>query len=210
MIVAFYAEAPYSGKDTCADFAAEWLRARGLNATRDAFAWDGKVVCADALGIRGTREEKIAAIDLIKQAPHGIVSYQLYDGEHVRTSTGQPGRDFIIGLLGDPEKGTGVRGLDEGFWTTGVILRDADANASYGDSEDGCYTLVSDLRFIREAEAVVAADGIVIEVVRPGTTRVNEERVPNKLIHDSIANDGTLEDLRARVESVMMDLVDVP
>jgi hypothetical protein len=201
VIVAFYSQSSYAGKDTCADFAACWCREREIACVRDAFAWDGKVVCADALGIEGTREEKVAAIDKLKH--HGRVHFRDYPVPEDRHAmmypafSGQSGRDFIIGLLGDPAKKTGIRGLDEKFWTHQVLSRDV--NRPY-DS----ITLVSDLRFLEEAESVCYTDdGVIVEVVRPGAPTFNEQRLPTRLIDHVINNDGGLDELQAQVVYVM-------
>lgn len=205
MIIAFYSQQSYAGKDTCADHAAEILRARGLGGLRDAFAWDGKVVAADALGIQGTREEKIAAIDLIKL--HGRVEWtSAMPIDDVQIAGKRvTGRDFIIGLLGSPGKNTGIRGLSETFWTTQVKRRAFEALHRYGH-----WTVVSDLRFLEEAEGIVDYGGKVVEVVRPegslGT--FNEQRVPDELIYAKIVNDGTLEGLKNAVERVVGRIID--
>jgi hypothetical protein len=208
MILAFYSEASGTGKDTAATYAADALTARGRNVARDAFAWDGKVVCADALGIPGTREEKIALIDEIKL--YGAVSAFMEHPvkDHVETFWGQTGRDFIIGLLGSPGEGNGIRGLDEGFWTRQVLRRAGEhmrlggyaAHGDHGGWVPG-WTIVSDMRFVEEAEAVCAAGGKVVELVRDKNVgRFNEQRLSPELIDHTIWNTGTLEDLRYNVE----------
>jgi hypothetical protein len=178
MIVAFYSQASYTGKDSCADFAAEWCRERGI-------------ACA--------REDKLAAIDAIKH--DGYVLWRngkTYVEDELILSEGDAvsGRDFIIGLLGSPGKGNGIRGLQEKFWTHQVLNRDV--NGSY-DS----FTLVSDMRFQEEAESVIESGGVVIEVVRPGAPTFNEQRLSAELVRFTITNDGTLEELQAQVEHCM-------
>lgn len=197
MIVAFYSEQSFAGKDSCADFAAEWLREKGVRVERDAFAWDGKCVLADALGLPWgwSREQKVRWIDGLKA--YGRVVSHITTPEHGNTArVCVGGRDFIIGALGSPGKGNGIRGLDEGFWTRQVVERDLN-----GVGEDG-FTVVSDLRFVEEAEAVCPI-GYVIEVRRPGSPTFNEQRLPPELVDHLIVNDGTLEELRAQVETVM-------
>ena len=193
MILAFYSEASGSGKDTAADLAAKHLRERGYVVERDAFAWDGKVVCADALGIQGTREEKVVEIDRLKLSKTGAVFYQAAreDGRvyHAPCVTG---RDFIIGLLGSPGKGNGIRGLDEEFWTRQVVNR-----AAFTDAD---FTIVSDMRFLEEAKSVRGVDGRVVEIVRgENLGTFNEQRLPHDLVDHVIQNDGTLYELELRV-----------
>lgn len=200
MIVAFYSTSSLAGKDSCADFAAEYCRRNGVRNARDAFAWDGKTVCADALGIEGTREEKIAAIDELKI--HGRVIRSV---EKITSSAswGVTGREFIIGLLGSPGVGNGIRGLDEGFWTRQVVRRDIELGL------DG-YTFLSDMRFLEEGKTVKDAGGVIIEVIRQGAPTFNEQRFPAEWIDLEIVNDGTLDDLRNRVENHVEWIVNQP
>lgn len=197
MIVAFYSESSYAGKDTCADAAAAWCRRNDVPCRRDAFAWDGKVVAADALGIEGTREEKIAAIDEIKL--QGDVLARVDRGaDHFDIDCAVSGREYLIGLLGDPEKKTGIRGIDEKFWTEQVIRRDDEFERSGGG-----FTIVSDLRFLEEAQSVRMADGVIVEIVRPDAPRFNEQRLPEDFVSGVIVNDGTIEELRSKLENIM-------
>lgn len=188
MILAFYSEASGTGKDTAANYATDLLSERGYQVVRDAFAWDGKVVAADALGIDGTRLEKVAAIDEIKLA----------GGVHARAGklddvvSWVTGRDFLIGLLGSPGKGAGIRGLDESFWTRQVVER--------ARLNEGGWTIISDMRFLEEAEAIKAAGGQVVEIIRPDNFgKFNEQRLSSSLVDHVIHNTGTLGDLRRNV-----------
>lgn len=188
MILAFYSEASGTGKDTAADFAVARFAEHGKRVARDAFAWDGKILAADALGIKGSRAEKVAAIDEIKL--RGRVGYEL-DGGRVSSS----GREFLMGLLGTPDKQDGVRGLDDKFWTNQVLRRDEVFIA-----DDAGYTVVSDMRFIEEAQAVKGASGRVVEIVRDESLgRFNEQRISSDLIDHTIHNLGTLGELAREV-----------
>lgn len=204
MIVAFYSNASYAGKDSCADFAAQWCERHEIPWRRDAFAWRGKVVCADALGYEGTPEQKVAFIDDLKN--HGEVHCPIRapvaitvngDGLYRHPIGCVSGREFIIGLLGDPETGTGVRGIDEGFWTRQVLLAD----------RPGVVTLLSDARFLEEGEALRGTDARIVEVVRDESIRFNEQRWPDEWIHHVIRNDGTLDDLQTKVDNVMRSVL---
>lgn len=190
MILAFYSEASGTGKDTAANFAAARFAAHGKRVVRDAFAWDGKVLAADALGIEGTRAEKIAMIDRLKL--DGFVSWGVPWMDFAPKLTG---REFLIGLLGTPDKHDGVRGLDDRFWTNQVLRRDEEFTA-----DEAGYTVVSDMRFIEEAQAVKGAGGRVVEIVRNESLgRFNEQRISPDLIDHTIHNFGTLEELEREV-----------
>ena len=66
---------------------------------------------------------------------------------------------------------------------------------------------VSDVRFPNEAEWVHSQGGIVIEIVRPGVVPANghasEQRLPRRLVDHVVLNDGTVEDLHARVRAAV-------
>lgn len=193
MIIAFYSEASGTGKDTAAGFAIKRLHRLGYAAIQDAFAWDGKVVCADALGITGTRQEKVAFIDKLKL--HGFVSSSWSGNEQ----SFQAGREFIIGLLGSPGKGNGIRGLAPQFWTQQIITR---AQFATG------WTAVSDMRYKEEAEAVKATGGKVVEIVRgKNLGTFNEQRLPPEMIDHTIDNNGSVDDLRGAVERYINSIV---
>jgi hypothetical protein len=166
----------------------------------------GKVVCADALGYEGTREQKVAFVDRLKLHGHVLAPIRVPMTINVG---GDPvfqhpireveGRAFIIGLLGSPGKGNGIRGLDEGFWTRQVIDRAREAK------ERGAWTVISDMRFLEEQEAIHQAGGWIVEVIRPHGSlgRHNEQRVR---VDHVIVNDGSLDDLRGQVESYLNKL----
>lgn len=63
--------------------------------------------------------------------------------------------------------------------------------------------VVTDVRFPNEAEWIRSRGGWVIEVARPGVGPVNghisDSGLPRHLIHETIANDGTLEDLAGKL-----------
>lgn len=69
---------------------------------------------------------------------------------------------------------------------------------------------ISDTRFPNEWDAIKARGGYIIRIKRPGVTAVNahvSEKAVDHLQEDaSILNDGTLRDLKSKVEGVMGDL----
>jgi len=67
---------------------------------------------------------------------------------------------------------------------------------------------ITDLRFENEAERVIALGGEVWEVKRPGTAsdgHASEQPLPDELITVTIDNDGSLEDLRVKVEALVAE-----
>lgn len=62
--------------------------------------------------------------------------------------------------------------------------------------------VIDDLRMLNEAEAVCAAGGVIVEVVRPGVPRLEhstEDGIPSHLLHATVLNDNSEDILRARV-----------
>lgn len=192
MIYALYSETSESGKDSTADAIAEWARMEQRTFSRAAFADEMKIVCANALGMcELPREEKIGIMDLIKLAPFGSVHYQFQEGKDgpIAYSTGQAGRDFIIGLA------ESIRALDKTFWVRHSAPPEAEIQ------------VLTDLRFVPEAMWVREQGGKIIEVIRPDTVRHNEDRLPPSWIDAQIQNDGTLDDLGREAFIVMDALV---
>jgi len=81
----------------------------------------------------------------------------------------------------------------EDFWV-GMAMRKAAEHPR---------VVFSDCRFGDEARAVLGAGGAVVRVVRPGVGPVNahvsDRALPDELITHTLLNDGTLEDLAAKV-----------
>ena len=73
-------------------------------------------------------------------------------------------------------------------------------------AEEAAVWSIPDARFPDEAEAIRAAGGVVIKVVRPSIvsndTHTSETRVDQVRADYLIVNDGTLDDLRAKVAVV--------
>jgi hypothetical protein len=69
----------------------------------------------------------------------------------------------------------------------------------------GCGAVITDVRFDNEAEFIRARGGIVVRITRPAneagtaSAHVSEAGVSERLIHHTIANDGSLADLLHKV-----------
>jgi len=88
--------------------------------------------------------------------------------------------------------GAFARHVDEDHWIGTLMLR------AFDEGNIG-RLVISDVRYDNEAEAIIANNGIVLEVVRPGITPVTEHHSENgvslELIHDSLNNHGTADEL---------------
>lgn len=180
-IIAFYSFTSESGKDTATQFALDALDELHIPATRRAFADAMKIVAANALGLDGTREQKISMIDEIKLDGYVGCGTNRDRGDDMRVG----GRDFIIGLA------ESIREIDPTFWIRAVI-----------PEQDGI-VVISDLRFKPEAAFVRENGGTIIEIVRPGTTHRNEDAFQPD---HRIINEGTLDDLRRVVRRLIWEM----
>lgn len=187
MLVALYSYTCQSGKDTVAGFIRDWCDRLGVSYANCGLADQMKIVCADALGIAGSDEAKIAEIDRIKNSGLGGIYYQRKDsaGHLVTYSTGQTGRDFIISVA------ESIRRLDPDFWIRHGMPPAADVR------------VLTDVRFQPEVDAVrlQAEPSFVVEVVRPDTQHVNEDRIPT--VDWVLRNDDTLDMLHLRTYEMM-------
>ncbi|MBJ2129078.1 hypothetical protein JC525_09025 [Alteromonas sp. IB21] len=71
--------------------------------------------------------------------------------------------------------------------------------------------VISDCRFDNEAEAIIEAGGIVIEISRESANQVaahsSESGIGSKLINYHIENNGTLTDLYRSVDNFLIDAI---
>jgi hypothetical protein len=84
-------------------------------------------------------------------------------------------------------------------------------DAVFAQMKPGGRYAISDCRFLNEVEAVKARGGIVVRIDRPGYCPVNGHRSEVELLSFSgwdhiVANDGTLEDLAKRVDTMLAEL----
>lgn len=66
--------------------------------------------------------------------------------------------------------------------------------------------VITDCRFENEAHAVLDRGGIVVRVARPGVGPVNahesDRGLPDHLVTETVSNDGTIEELSAKVDHI--------
>ena len=178
-----------SGKDAAADYL---VKHHGY--TRFAFA--------DAL--------KRVAYDCNPWVPVGVGQLKELG---MTAGTVAPLRSLIDNLGDDAKKIPGVRQFYQDW---GVAVREhvgADAWVDAVLHQVHCHSpaVIADCRFPNEADAISAKGGYIIRVVRPGVVAVNGHVSERALddwddIDGTIYNDGTLDDLGGRVESVLTDL----
>lgn len=93
--------------------------------------------------------------------------------------------------------GTSVRGVDRNFWVRPV--REAMGRTL-------CPVVITDVRFNNEADAIEAAGGILVRVIRPGVDdgdkHVSETELDNRYCPFTLHNHTTIGDLNQRVDAV--------
>lgn len=92
-----------------------------------------------------------------------------------------------------------------------IVLGDrvwVDAAMAKIDAADGP-VVVTDVRFPNEADAIIAAGGILVRVVRPGhetaDVHASETSMDGYPVHVEVTNDGSLEQLWAAADQVARD-----
>lgn len=168
----------HSGKGT---FTKELIRLRRADhlATQEfSFAEPIRLFLCSLMGV--PREDW----DRVKDTPHPI-----FGGKTPRLAAQTLGTEW-------------GRGMNDKLWTT-ICMRDASAFADrFG------VAIVSDVRYVNEAEAVRGAGGAIVHLVRPGQERIaesdhsSEEVLPDELIDMTCQNDGPIISAVQRVASV--------
>jgi hypothetical protein len=204
-VIALYSYGYQAGKDTTGGIVQEWAKADQRPCLRTAFAWTMKIVCAESLGIGGTDQEKVDAIDRIKlEQDKSVFTHLSCDGGAVGIVDviSITGRDFIINL----SESLKAR-VDPYIWIRLVSERAKDLGPRG-------FAVVTDLRFRDEAIAVHEDGGVVVEVLRDAAAKNaggkrSEEGIPDDLIDYKLDNNASLERLRENTRVMLNRLFPV-
>ena len=178
-----------SGKDACADFL---VKHHGF--TRFAFADALKAVANDCNPWLPVEAGELASIGLTAATVASLRS--------------------LIDRLG-PDGAKKIKAVRQFYQDLGVAVREHVGANAWVDAvmDRACQSspaVVSDCRFVNEADAISARGGYIIRVVRPGVCAVNDHISEHDLfayeIDGTVHNDGTLEELGASVEAVLCEL----
>lgn len=174
-----------SGKDTCA----EWFTQHGY--TKRAFADALRNLALDIDPIITARAVTLNNTPVLFKETYRTL---LYERGYENAKDNEPGfRQFLKDL------GNGVRKhVGEDAWVRACL-----------DTAPR-YTVVSDVRFVNEAAAVMGWGGpssLVIRVTRPNCDAESEfeAQVPEIPVFAEVANDGTIDDLHTKLLTVVSD-----
>lgn len=201
-----------SGKNTVADIVSMNYKPEGANIKLVSFARPLKVAAARAIGFSGEEEHLVDLMDKCKEEwEFGVTGIK--DGEIKFFS----GREYLQWFGTEAVRQT----FGENFWIDQTLPDPLPLalGAGWADSApfealaraypDTDLVVVTDLRFLNEAQRVKALGGTVWETTREGTSgnaHASEAPLPRDLVDLTIPNDGTLEDLQATVELALMSL----
>lgn len=92
--------------------------------------------------------------------------------------------------------------VNEDIWITTLIARWRESGFPL--------TIIPDVRFENEALQILRHGGLMLRVDRPGVERdapahASELAIPDAVVHQTIINDGTLEELRVKAEAAIRD-----
>lgn len=176
-LIGLYSSRPQSGKSTVANFLREWM--------------DYRIV-------------KFAGP--LKAMTRGLLDALGYDPKTVeRMIEGDLKEDRIFGLPGvTPRKIMQTLGTEWGRAAVAANLWvDMAMDAYRYNAARGNRTVIDDLRFPNEAEAILNAGGTLIKIVRPqaaeGTQHVSEGALEEFNFHRVIVNDGDVGHLHREV-----------
>lgn len=190
----------FAGKDTFARLLIEEGERRGIRVVRVAFADKLKVSAARALGLAalsdswrtvrfldGSDTAAVAMMDRLKEGGRIIVEC----ADDLRWSFS--GREFLQWY--GTEAHRDVFGPD--FWVDALLpLVPGVWEARY---EGVDLVVVSDCRFVSEAERIRSLGGKILRIDRDlpddGDQHASEVPLPTEFIYEAVANDGSLADL---------------
>lgn len=176
-----------AGKDTVAALVGEMA---GTTVLRQGFADKLKLSAARLFLPECTLGEALAWCDSVK-VDGAVSTYVEDERSHGDTFWGMSGRQFLQRYGSEAHRD--VFGID--FWLDAVL-----PPAGRTDCD---LLVIPGVRFENEAQRVLDHDGEVWEIVRPGATsadaHASEDGIPKRMVTKTIINDGSLDDLRAKV-----------
>lgn len=197
------AGAKRSGKNTVAEMIAERHDVKQV-----AFATKLKVAAMRALGCSDHEEELVGLADDCKENWKFNVIVKHPEAGDAIAAFGFDGRNYLQWFGSE----CGRQTFGDTFWIDQVLpnplAQDGWPAAMLSFMYPECSGLVvTDVRFPNEAERIKSLGGQVWEVQRPGLgsgdAHASETPLPRELVDRVINNDGSLDDLRKKVEACL-------
>jgi hypothetical protein len=152
------------------------------------------------------------------QSLYGLTYEQMYGSEEVKEAVlprwGLSPRQILQRL------GTDVaRSIHPDTWIRATLDNIVQVDRPFKRLHDGKFStysaecrpslwIITDVRFPNEADAIRAAGGFVVKVIRPGISSVDEHPSETQVDHVAadytIMNEGTLDELRAQVVALRL------
>lgn len=216
-----------SGKDTAFGFIKGWAVGRGASAFRAGFADKLKQSAFRLFQEDCSVGEALYWADDMKE--RGIISAQItveHPGGETRTLTSKiTGRMFLQRYGTEAHRGV----FDDNFWVDALLPKPQlftadgamkpDWRNNFMESADTLeellepgvpkhtFYVVTDVRFVNEAERIRELGGVIWEIDRPSEddrdNHASEIPLPPELIDDTISNSGSFQDFEAEVGSIL-------
>jgi hypothetical protein len=204
-----------SGKDTVAQALIDEGKRTGMTVVRRGFADSLKLSVCRLFHPEYTLEEAVAWADALKSQQLGTVTMFMPQNERdVPEQVKITGRELLQRY--GTEAHRDVFGFD--FWADqllpmgrvdgpGTPTWESEWQFAHGLDEIIDVAVVSDVRFENEASRICVLGGDVICVERPrlddGDAHVSEVPIESRYIAQTIPNDGTIEELRAKASLLL-------
>lgn len=191
-----------SGKDTVYDLIKKdyHVPSSGLHVIRDAFADRLKVSAARALGFNGSTQECIDFCNKLKVTGKIRTTWSGFGAPEISIT----GREFLQRY--GTEAHREVFAYD--FWVD-AVLPDGSDTQFYGrtDLRARDILVVTDVRFENEAQRILDCGGSIWHIVRDAVNvaddHPSERPLPPEYITLTLDNNGTLEELRKKVNNLV-------
>lgn len=196
MLIGFHGKMK-RGKDTSFQILRD---AMGDYVRRESFADRLKLSAARALGYReGGVPEAVEFCNRFKDPDVAIAVFRWQDDDPIHTLSG---REYLQYYGTEAHRDV----FDPNFWINAAL-------STYDPNVDEIVA-ITDVRFPNEAEAIRAAGGVVVQIIRPDLdaddnslqAHVSEQPLAPELVDFVIINDGTLEGLRDKVLDMVSNL----
>jgi hypothetical protein len=189
---------PRSGKDTAANVIQKWGEARTLVVTQRAFADAMVISLMRSFGLATNLNDARVLYDCFKEL--GGVYIEIPDQS---IATEISGRQFAKWFATEGHRDV----FGDDFWVDQILPLEYDWTLNWVNADDdSCdIAVVTDVRFVNEAERVKQLGGVIWNIDRglQGDDHVSEQPLPQRLIDLVIYNHSTLEAFETAVNSHM-------